>query len=188
MARISKLGTNTLSEKALSGNLNFLSPIGFRFQLQRAPNVEYFCQSVTLPTLSINEVPQTSPFVNIPRPGDKVTYGEFAIRFRIDEDMTNYLEIHDWVTALGHPDDLSQFKSLTPMSPEKRTEAFLDDEYSDGSIIVLSSNYNANIRISLQNMFPLSLAPLTFDTTITEINYLEADCTFAYRKFEIEKM
>ena len=55
MARISKLGTNTLSEKALSGNLNFLSPIGFRFQLQRAPNVEYFCQSVTLPTLSINE-------------------------------------------------------------------------------------------------------------------------------------
>ena len=97
MARISKLGTNSLSEKALSGNLNFLSPIGFRFQLQRAPNVEYFCQSVTLPTLSINEVPQISPFVNIPRPGDKVTYGEFAIRFRIDEDMTNYLEIHDWI-------------------------------------------------------------------------------------------
>ena len=140
MAKISKLGTNTLNETALSGNLNFLSPIGFRFQLQRAPNVEYFCQSVTLATLSINIAPQINSFVDIPRPGDKVTYGEFTMRFRIDEDMTNYLEIHDWVTALGHPDDLSQFKSLTPMSPEKRTEAFLDDVYSDGSIIVLSSN------------------------------------------------
>ena len=188
MAKIGKLGTNTLSEKALTGNLNFLSPIGFRFQLQRAPNVEYFCQAVTLPTISIGEIPQMNAFVNIPRPGDKVTYGEFTMRFRIDEDMSNYLEIHDWLTALGHPDDLSQFKSLNPMTPEKRSEAFVDDTYSDGSIIVLSSNNNANIRISLQNMFPLSLAPLTFDTTVTEIEYLEADCTFAYRKFEIEKL
>ena len=188
MARISKLGTNSLSEKALSGNLNFLSPIGFRFQLQRAPNVEYFCQSVTLPTLSINEVPQISPFVNIPRPGVKVTYGEFAIRFRIDEDMTNYLEIHDWIVSLGHPDDLSQFNSLNPMAPGARSEGLVSDVVSDGSIIVLSSNNNANMRISLQDMFPLSLAPLTFDTTLAEINYLEADCTFQYKKFEIEKL
>ena len=188
MAQISKRGTNTLNEKALSGNLNFLSPIGFRFQLQRAPNVEYFCQSVTLPTLSINEATQPTAFVNIPRPGDKVTYGEFSIRFRIDEDMTNYLEIHDWIIALGHPEDLSQYKSLNPMTPDARSEAFLSDVYSDGSIIVLSSNNNANVRISLQNMFPLSLAPVTFDTTLTEVEYLEAECTFQYRSFEIEQL
>ena len=188
MARISKLGDNTLNQKALSGNLNFLSPIGFRFQLQRAPNVEYFCQSVTMPTLSINEVPQPSAFVNIPRPGDKVTYGELTIRFRIDEDMTNYLELHDWIVALGHPDDLSQFKSLNPMTPGARSEGFQDETYSDGSVIVLSSNNNANIRIAFQDMFPLSIAPLTFDTTITEIEYLEADCTLQYKKFTIEKL
>ena len=188
MAKIGKLGTNTLSEKALTGNLNFLSPIGFRFQLQRAPNVEYFCQAVTLPTISIGEIPQMNAFVNIPRPGDKVTYGEFTMRFRIDEDMTNYLEIHDWIEALGHPEDLSQYKTLNPMSPEARTEAFLSDVYSDGSIIVLSSNNNANIRISFHNMFPLSLGAISFDTTITEIEYLEAEVSFAYRKFEIEKL
>ena len=188
MARISKLGTNTLNESALSGNLNFLSPIGFRFQLQRAPNVEYFCQAITLPTMSINEIQQVSAFVNIPRPGDKVTYAEMSLRFRIDEDMLNYLEIHDWIEALGHPDDLSQYKNLNPMTPGARSEGFQDEVVSDGSVIVLSSNNNANIRIAFQDMFPLSLAPITFDTTITEIEYLEAECSFQYKKFTIEKL
>ena len=188
MALIGKLGKNTLNQKALSGNLNFLSPIGFRFQLQRAPNVEYFCQAVTLPTLSINVAPQINAFVDIPRPGDKVAYGEFTMRFRIDEDMSNYLEIHDWIIALGHPEEFTQYKALNPMTPEKRSEAFLNEVYSDGSIIVLSSNNNANVRISFHNMFPLSLGTLSFDTTITEIEYLEAEVSFAYRKFDIEKL
>ena len=188
MARISKLGTNTLSEKALHGNLNFLSPIGFRFQLQRAPNVEYFCQAVTLPSCSLNEVPQETAFTTISRPGDKVTYGEFTVRFRIDEDMTNYLEIHNWIEALGMPSSFDQFKALNPMTPGDRKEKVVDQTYSDGSIIVLSSNNNANIRIAFKDLFPLSIAPLTFDTTMTEIEYLEADCTFQYTTYTIEKL
>lgn len=168
----------TLDESTVTPNVNFLSPLGFRFLLNRAPNVQYFCQQATLPTITMVEINQTNPFVNIPRPGDKITYEPFTLRFRVDENMTNYLEIHDWIIGLGHPDDLSQYKNIA------------DDNkmYSDGSIMILTSNNNPSIRIAFQNLFPLSLSPLSFDTTQTDVEYLEAEVTFRYRRFTIEKL
>ena len=74
-------------------NLNPLSPLGFRFQIKRIPHVNYFCQSVVLPTITMNPVEmQTSPFGVLPRPGDRLIYDPFTIRFRADEDLKNYIE------------------------------------------------------------------------------------------------
>jgi len=42
MALVPKLGVQLETEQ-LTQNLNFLSPLGFRFLLNRAPGVEYFC-------------------------------------------------------------------------------------------------------------------------------------------------
>jgi hypothetical protein len=178
MALIPKIGVNTLNENNLTQNVNFLSPLGFRFQLNRAPNVEYFCQSATLPTISIQEILQPNPIGQIPRPGDRVTYEPFSLRFRVDENMSNYLEIHDWIIGLGHPVSLDQYKNIKKG----------DGIFSDGSIMVLSSNQNPSIRIAFQDMFPLSLSPLAFDVTQTDVEYLEADVVFRYRIFTIEKL
>ena len=30
-------------------NKNFLSPVGFKFIMSRTPNVDYFCQSASIP-------------------------------------------------------------------------------------------------------------------------------------------
>lgn len=175
MALIPKLGVNLLEDSPLTTNINFLSPLEFRFQLNRAPNVMYFCQAVDLPTLSINEAVQPTAHVNIPHPGDKVTYEPLSMRFRVDENMTNYLEIHDWIVALGHPENFNQYKNL-------------DEKVSDGSIIILNSNNNPKVRVTFQNMFPLSLSPLNFDTTQTDIEYLEAEATFRYLQFKVEPL
>ena len=34
-------------------NKNFLSPVGFKFIMSRTPNVDYFCQSASIPEVSI---------------------------------------------------------------------------------------------------------------------------------------
>ena len=175
MALIPKAGVNILGEEQVTNNgINFLSPLGFRFQLNRAPNVEYFCQGVTLPTISMNEILQPNPFNVIPRPGDKITYEPLVLRFRVDEEMINYLEIHDWLIELGYPENFDQY--------EKQTV------YSDGSVIVLTSNNNPKMRIAFEDMFPLSLSPLEFNTMQTEIEYLEAEVTFRYRMFKVETL
>jgi len=178
MALIPKVGLDTLNEQTLTTNLNFLSPLGFRFLLNKAPNIEYFCQVATLPTISMTEINQPNPFVAIPQPGDRIVYEPLTLQFRVDEDMTNYLEIHDWIVGLGKPDNFRQFKEL------KQDTGI----YSDGAILILSSNNNPRIRIAFQDMFPLSLSPLAFDVTQTDIEYLQADVTFRYRRFTVEKL
>lgn len=179
MALITKAGvqlSNTV-QNATTTNVNFLSPLGFRFTMNRTPNVNYFCQQATLPTISMTEYNQVSPFVNNPYPGDKLIYEPLALRFRVDENLVNYLEIHNWLEGLGHPDNLDQYKAID----EKGIK-------TDGSLIILTSNQNPSVRIAFQDMFPLSLSPLAFDVTQTDVEYLEADVQFRYRRFTLEKL
>ena len=97
-------------------NLNYLSPLGFRFMVKKLPNVNYFCQVVTLPNISMNVIESTTPFSTIPRVGDKLIYDPLTIRFRVDEDLKNYLEIHNWLVGLGHPQSFTQTRNLSASS------------------------------------------------------------------------
>jgi len=178
MALIPKVGVDLLDSESLTENINFLSPLGFRFILNRAPNVEYFCQAATLPTISMVEVNAPNPIAQSQHPGDRITYEPFNLRFRVDENMRNYLEVHDWLIGLGHPESLTQYAAL------KRSSGV----FSDGSIIILSYNQNPSVEISFEDMFPLSLSPLAFDVTGTDSEYLEAEVTFRYRKFNVRKL
>ena len=176
MALVPKIGVNAGDPPVTSvtQNVNFLSPLGFRFLLSRTPNVQYFCQSATLPTISMQELIQPTPFTQLPRPGDKITYEPLTLRFRIDENMTNYLEIFNWIKELAKPENFQQYAK--------------HNNVSDGSILVLSSNNNPKIRIAFEDMFPLSLSPLNFDVTQADVEYLEADVMFRYKLFTVEQL
>ena len=52
-------------------NRNFLSPIGFKFTIDRMRGVDFFCQSANIPAMSIGEA-DTGTIVNkIKNPGDE---------------------------------------------------------------------------------------------------------------------
>ena len=94
------------------------------------PNVTYTCQSANLPALNLGAAMQQTPFVDIPHPGDKVFFGEFIIQFLINEDMSNYKELYDWIASIGVPSGGDQYGSLTyranPYTPDKYNNAFTD--------------------------------------------------------------
>lgn len=183
-----------MSTQEQPDNLNYLSPLGFRFQLKRLPNVNYFCQSVTLPALTMNPIEQqTTPFAVIPRPGDRLLYDPFTIRFRVDEDLRNYLEIEDWLVGMTHPVDFDQTKDFAEENPapffaSKGGQVSAANFVSDASLTVLTSHKNPHINIFFQDAFPISLTELTFDVTQPDLEYLEATVTFRYRKFSIERV
>ena len=163
-------------------NQNFLSPIGFRFLLQRLPTVQFMVQSVTLPSVVLGEAERDTPFVKIPQPGDHLQYEALSIRYRIDEDMINYKEILSWMEGLGTPYSFGAMRQLVnTKSPSPR-----GDTFSDGTLAVLSSNNNLNKTITFIDMFPISLSPLQFDATMSDIEYLEADVSFRYQRFTID--
>ena len=163
-------------------NKNLLSPTGFRFQLNRTPNVNYFTYSVPIPTLTLGEIDTENPNVRLPFPGDKLRFEPLSIRFRVDEDLQNYLEIHNWLLSLGYPEDISN------SGYGKGAYNTSGAVYSDGSLLILSSHQNTNLRINFKNLFPVSLTELNFDASLTDIEYLEATATFRYSLYEIEKV
>lgn len=168
---------------ALTDNKNFLSPLGFRLILQRAPNVEYFCQGASLPSINMNPAMQASPLLSIPRAGDKINYEPLSLRFRLSENMDNYFELYNWMIGLGHPNKLKQYDDLyTEGIPPEVGRGIV----SDGTIIVLSSHANGNIRLNFENLFPVSLSPLQFDVTESDVEYLECDVSFNYTLFTVD--
>ena len=105
-----------------------------------------------------------------------------SIRFRVDEDLENYLEIHNWLISLGYPEDISN------SGYGKGAYNTSGAVFSDGSLLILSSHQNTNLRINFKNLFPISLTELNFDASLTDIEYLEATATFRYGLYEIEKV
>jgi hypothetical protein len=159
-------------------NRNFLSPLGFRFVLLKAPGVEYFIQSINIPSINLGVANVPTPFVRMPFAGDHLEFGELTISFKIDEDMKNYLEIYNWMIGLGFPDKFDQYKAISN-TPTK------DGVYSDASLVILTSSKNPNIEVKFKNMFPISLDPIQFDTTQTDVEYVSTTATFKYQSFEV---
>jgi len=106
--------------------------------------------------------------------------------FLVNEDFGNYLEIFNWLNGLGFPESFDQYNSLARSTGALAARS--TDVYSDGSLLVLSSHQNANIKISFQDMFPISLSELTFDSTLSDVEYLRATVTFRYRLYKVEKL
>ena len=170
-------------------NLNYLSQLGFRFSLKKLPNVNYFCQKVSLPSISLSVVETQTPFGALPRAGDKLTYSTIPISFRVDEDFKNYIEIHDWMIGLGHPDSLNQTKKLSEIMPGPvRRLGSAASFVSDGTLNIQTSNRNPSINVFFYDMFPTDLTELAFDTTASDIDYLEATASFRYRRYVIERI
>lgn len=154
-------------------NLNFLSPNGFRFTISKIPNVSYFVQSVTLPDVGLNPLEFANPFTRVQVAGAKLYYSPLELRFTVDEDMTNYLEIYRWLEEIGFPETYDQY------TPEYQV---------DGTLTIMSSHKNPNLEVKFRDMFPISLSNLTFNSTDTGVNYLEATVTFRYTLFNITKL
>ena len=169
-----------MTQNTQPANKSFLSPIGFRFSVQRLPHVNYFCTAATIPDISLSETtPVSNPFNTLPVPGDKLTFGAFTLTFRVDEDMKNFIEIYDWLTGLGYPDNFDQSKAFG------RTKEDKGNIYSDGSLIVTTAAMNPNLEIKFVDLYPTSLSSLEFSIENTDIEYLTAQVTFNYRKYEL---
>ena len=163
-------------------NRNFLSPVGFRFTLAKEPKVAFFSNSVRIPEITLGTTLQPSYLKDVDVPGDKLTYGDFSLRFLVDENLVNYMAIHNWITGLGYPESTDQFKSLTTNSDG---ETDLLEQFSDGSLHILNSNYRTVATVKFRDLFPISLSSLDFEATDTDVNYFTAEVTFKYTIYDI---
>ena len=168
-------------------NRNFLAPTGFKFTLDKSPGVAFFCNSANIPSLDLGVAVQPSYLKDIDRPGDKLVFGDLTIRFLVDENLKNYMEIQNWMRGLGYPEKLDQIYDLqkTGSRGMDLKSRKLENIFSDGTMSILNSSLVSNFFIKFQGLFPYSLTTLSFDATDTDIEYFTAEASFKYTYYEI---
>lgn len=166
-------------------NRNYLSPIGFLFILDKAKKVSFLCQKADIPSLSLGEVNiPTRSMVPIPVEGN-MRYSELTIDFLVDEDLKNYMELHNWMRALGTPQDMVERKTWRETYQKDATQDF---RFSDATLQVLNNNNNANFDVVFKDLFPVGLSTLAFDVTGNDNDYFIASATFKYTLYEIRNV
>ena len=154
-------------------NRNFLNPIGYLLKLQKFEGVDFFCQSANVPDVTMPTTEVASRFRSLPIiPGGGVTFGDFSVRFIVDEDLRNYYSIHRWIRDNGNADDNPR------QTPER-------DIYTNAQLHIVTSQYNPAFIVDFRNVFPVSLTNLQFDATITDVEYITAEVVFKHQQFFI---
>ena len=152
-------------------NRNFLNPIGYLLKLEKFDGVDFFCQTANVPDVQMPTTEIASPFRNLPIiPGGGITFGDFTVRFIVDEDLVNYNSIHTWMRDNGNADQ------------KQRTTNELDI-YTNAQLHIVTSQFNPAFIVEYIDIFPISLSNLQFDATITDIEYLTAEVTFKHQQF-----
>ena len=167
-------------------NRNFLSPVGFKFTLDRAKKVSFLGNSANIPGLTLGVANQATPLKDIDTPGDKILFDDFTLRFLVDENLENYLEIYNWIRGLGYPESLQEIIDFQRTGKvDKNPYGKEMDIYSDGTLIIQTSNFVPNFQIKFRDLWPYSLTTLNFDATDNDVQYFTADVTFNYTIFDI---
>lgn len=162
-------------------NKNFLSPVGYKLDIPRAPNFNYFIQAVEFPAISLNKVEAPTPFRPLNLPADHIEYEDITITFKLDEDLKGYFEMYEWMKALGRPDSGEQAREIYTKSPG-------DGEgiYSQVSLVVLNSNMQPHISFRFVDVLPVRLSGFTLESNVSDIEYITASMTLSFRNFYYE--
>ena len=164
------------------GNRNFLSGVAFKFNLTKFPKVDFFSNSARIPELSLELAQQSSYLKNIAVPGERLTYGDFTLRFLVDENMENYVSVYNWLKGLGFPETTKQYKDVITDSQGQRDPK---EAFCDGTLRILNSNYREVTKVKFKDLFPISLSSLDFDATNTDVQYFTAEATFKYTIYDL---
>ena len=181
--------------------LDYASPIQFKFTCIKLPMVEFFCQTASVPGITLGTANMETPLNEIPIPGDKISWQDLNVSFLVDENLNNYKELHDWMIGLGFPKTHTQYADLIAAgmdrfptqdagvgtNPDTVVPQTVDDgaSYSDATMTILNSKNIAKTEIRFHNVYPTQLGALQYDIKASDVDYLTVNATFNYMYYEI---
>ena len=170
----------------------------FKVFLPLFPTTEWFVVRANIPGVSLGQAVQTTPMIDMPIIGDKLTYDDFYVTFLVDEELKNYTEMHDWLINCAAPERRSQFqgKARPDGIPQRPQTEMMDlllgnvkqsdrDLYSNLDLFIMSSKNNPVVKIQMVEAFPISLTNIEYSHQESDVTYAECTATFAFSYFTI---
>ncbi len=177
-------------------NENLLQTTAFIFVMTKAPEVVYFCQSASVPSISVIDTPVLSKHPTLHFADPKLNYDPLTLSFLVNEDMGNWMEIYNWMRSFTIHDET--------LEPRNRSEIRLsgiansDDPYSasskpgdpsdyqvDGTLVLLNSNSLPQASITFKDLYPSSLGELDLNASDGEASPVTCSLTLQYRDYEV---
>ena len=110
---------------------------------------------------------------------------DFVLRFIVDEDLENYMQIQNWMRGLGFPESLKEVQKLQRTNKQNEPQSKSMDIYSDGTVQALNSNQRVQFQVIFNDMFPVQLTELQFDATNPDTEYFTAEAVFKYAIYNV---
>ena len=142
-------------------DLSLLNPTQFKLSFSKIPNVEFFCQAITLPELNLGAVMQNTPMLDVFHHGEKVTHQPLFAEVLLDKQMKTYNEIYKWMK------ELSVMYGATEAS-------------SDCIVTIGQSAFH------FHDVFPINLASVNMNIAVPDIQAVTFGVTFEYDHFTME--
>lgn len=140
------------------------------------PNVTYTLNEVNLPGLNTNNPTVPTIFNTTWQGADSATFDQLNINFLVQENFSNYFEIHDWMRAISFPDSFEDRRDLLRFEGE--------DSY--GFLTINNSNNRPLFRFHFYNIMPNTLTGLELMAAQSE--ELFASATFNYTIYRREEV
>ena len=157
--------------------INQLNVVSFQTNFTRLPNVDFFCQRVNIPSLALGNAILPTSFSTVPVEGDTLVFENLTISFYVNEDLSNYMEVYNWLISIGFPDEFPQFNLNGDAISATATNGTIK---SDMNVIIQTNKTNPNYNITFKDAFPTSLGSIPLDATATDMQPIVVDATFAY--------
>ena len=131
--------------------------------------------------------------------GDTLSYENLSITFIVDENLENYVELHNWMVAIGFPKSRTQFSDFrsaaasTPIATQGTSDDIGDVQpatsargmFGDAILTILTNKNNPVVEVRFEDLYPIALGALDFTQTATDVEYISVTADFSYKIYEI---
>ena len=161
----------------------------FRFTLEALPDLTFFAQSVSLPSIVVPTVARPTPFTKIMEVGDHLDYGTFNVTYLIDGAFKTYQSLYWWIKGYGFPhsyDEVKNFREVRAKRIGNPRPQVKDLEKTAALLHVLQPDTEKIVaEISFIDVFPTILGEVEFASTDGDAPILRTQVTFACTAFEL---
>jgi hypothetical protein len=154
----------------------------FQIDIPLAPSVNEWIQSVSLPGMTLGEASIENPFIRQPEPGDKLIFSPLSFSFIVDEQMKNFIEMYNWMTALGFPENLQQYGVM----PHQVNRVSDKDVTCDITVLVYNNQTKPILKFTMFGCFPIALGDMPLNSAGTDSETPVCTGDIMYRNYLIE--
>lgn len=159
---------------------NFLQSNQFQLVIPSFEATRFLSTTFDIPSITLPSANADTPFSRLKFAGDKAEFSPLSFEFLIDETMTNYLEIYDWLIGIGYATSFDVFKNF------KKKSNYQPLGEQDIKIIVLDSKNNPVQTINFYNAIPISLASGQMSSLASDVEYMRATVVFDYDYYDFD--